>query len=977
MKCLGYNTQKGLYVDEVSNVPASDVFFEFHEKQGFITQISNHIAGFDFSMEVQSNFGYYGASYLCLSLIHNDKHILNFKKSLHIHKGIHQDSIRYFFFDPDSKRKWDDLSALVLDVYNNGYTKSHIGNIDTFIVTLCEEIDRCSEAIKDSAIERKKSGGLHTFTNDKDAAQINNDVNRITMLVKDVLFYLSKSFLSERQSSYLEHLIDVSIEFVDIINQYYFRAYIDPEYKEIRLLADVLITKRPSIANRLSYIKGRKIDNCSMLFPANRLGLANVYIGRTQFSYPDTICERYVLINNRKDEYLSLNGIVAFDQILASKNPDNSFFTININGDYHIISITDEYKLVEIITQHKYDEIGPFNYGLAPVRLEKKVTKGKKSRSQKSVYGIINSNGVLVEPVKYTYVSDFYKDNSGTVRLDYNGQILQKSLKEISESYSSSLEKRQESKNSGKNIKKTTSVIFSNVGCKYFKRFDNLNSLTLKNLNFIVGPNNCGKSTYIELIELLAHDISLLRNFHNLSQFLAFNAGSNEDGSKIWLNHGLNYLGDEGNKYKYKIFFDAFGKYISHSHWDDAFEISAEVQNILFKFIFAVDLSDHRILDETRSKISIGLPNSQIGFCIYEDKSTIAADVYYHGESKTYHAKEDEGISINRVEEFMKQMVAKIDLIENTASIINEDIDSFFRQLESAMKAATEVKHISVWKGIDLAACRRFVDFEEEQDELMFDAKKTVIIPFINKWLSKMEIGKELSIRNGFGDPKPHHVSVSGKDVRKFHHNSFDCLENLAHLLSNIDVFTEFSSADNIYLNEEKQTLYVTNQDNNKEDILTKGTGAQHFVSLLISICQSMLDNINRNQTLPLLLIEEPEQNLHPRLQSLLVDFLKDVYDVQKKLIKKYSTEVSEEDNELQIIVETHSEYIIRKVQVLVHDKWSDEDVNDKSPFAVFYFPSDPRIAPYYMRFRGSGKFKDRFLPGFFDEANNSLMEIL
>ena len=33
---------------------------------------------------------------------------------------MHQDSVRYFFFDPDSKEKWDELSALVIDVYNNG-----------------------------------------------------------------------------------------------------------------------------------------------------------------------------------------------------------------------------------------------------------------------------------------------------------------------------------------------------------------------------------------------------------------------------------------------------------------------------------------------------------------------------------------------------------------------------------------------------------------------------------------------------------------------------------------------------------------------------------------------------------------------------------------------------------------------------------------------------------------------------------------
>jgi predicted ATPase len=54
------------------------------------------------------------------------------------------------------------------------------------------------------------------------------------------------------------------------------------------------------------------------------------------------------------------------------------------------------------------------------------------------------------------------------------------------------------------------------------------------------------------------------------------------------------------------------------------------------------------------------------------------------------------------------------------------------------------------------------------------------------------------------------------------------------------------------------------------------------------------------------LLIEEPESNLHPALQSKLAVFF-------VELANKYNK---------QIIIETHSEYIIRKIQyvvILVH----------------------------------------------------------
>ena len=106
-------------------------------------------------------------------------------------------------------------------------------------------------------------------------------------------------------------------------------------------------------------------------------------------------------------------------------------------------------------------------------------------------------------------------------------------------------------------------------------------------------------------------------------------------------------------------------------------------------------------------------------------------------------------------------------------------------------------------------------------------------------------------------------------------------------------------------------------------------------------------------------LLEEPEQNLHPALQSKLTDL---IYEVNKKYNVRF-------------IIETHSEYLIRKTQILVaHENIS--DYRNKVLFKVYYLPTDGNI-PYEMRYRSDGKFSNEFGPGFFDEASNLAFELL
>ncbi len=103
------------------------------------------------------------------------------------------------------------------------------------------------------------------------------------------------------------------------------------------------------------------------------------------------------------------------------------------------------------------------------------------------------------------------------------------------------------------------------------------------------------------------------------------------------------------------------------------------------------------------------------------------------------------------------------------------------------------------------------------------------------------------------------------------------------------------------------------------------------------------------------IIIEEPETNLHPALQSKLADMFVECY-------KEYS---------IQFIVETHSEYLIRKLQYLTAKK------EFKADDSVIYYFNDPNNIPVgeqqvkKIEILEDGSLSDDFGSGFFDEADN------
>ena len=138
-------------------------------------------------------------------------------------------------------------------------------------------------------------------------------------------------------------------------------------------------------------------------------------------------------------------------------------------------------------------------------------------------------------------------------------------------------------------------------------------------------------------------------------------------------------------------------------------------------------------------------------------------------------------------------------------------------------------------------------------------------------------------------------------------------------------------------------------------DLADKGMGSIQIILLLLRLATLARKYKGLNL---IVLLEEPEQNLHPALQSKLADL---VYSINK-------------DFRVRFIIETHSEYLVRHIQVLSAQIF--KEGTDETPFKVIYLTGNKELPCYDMGFQKNGKFEKEFGPGFFNVADDAAMEL-
>ena len=195
---------------------------------------------------------------------------------------------------------------------------------------------------------------------------------------------------------------------------------------------------------------------------------------------------------------------------------------------------------------------------------------------------------------------------------------------------------------------------------------------------------------------------------------------------------------------------------------------------------------------------------------------------------------------------------------------------------------------------------------------------------FMNKWIKDSDLGKR--------------IEISGTD------------EGLGML---------------VYLEKEHEKVLLADE----------GYGVTQLIALLLQIENKILNATRWSfaiargylgespiQYIPsVIYIEEPENHLHPKYQSLLADMFVEAY-------QKYN---------IHFIIETHSEYLIRKLQVLVADKENKLTSNDVSLNYVNKDENDGISTNRKIEILEDGRLSEPFGPGFFDEATGLSMHLL
>lgn len=170
-------------------------------------------------------------------------------------------------------------------------------------------------------------------------------------------------------------------------------------------------------------------------------------------------------------------------------------------------------------------------------------------------------------------------------------------------------------------------------------------------------------------------------------------------------------------------------------------------------------------------------------------------------------------------------------------------------------------------------------------------------------------------------------------------------IEKQSNLGFSINVFTQNSK-------------YMPGNNHGYINMVDKGYGSGQVLAIILKIIAANNATPFNKRTkgqinTTTVILEEPESNLHPNYQSKLVDLL---WDAQHKF-------------SLNFIIECHSEYMIRRLQVLVKN-------GDLTPddIAINYFD---KSGVTIIEIDQSGYLKSNFGSGFTDESSKLAMDLL
>lgn len=519
------------------------------------------------------------------------------------------------------------------------------------------------------------------------------------------------------------------------------------------------------------------------------------------------------------------------------------------------------------------------------------------------------------------------------------------------------------------------------IGFKNFRKFENFPVIDLSPITIFVGENNAGKSTVVKAI------LSII-DFFKSSVFddIPSETLSNEDyfeKAKEQLFNRFFYF----NK-NYFAHIGTFSRAKNNKSDDNKITFIITLDTFTYEIIVEGDLNDKEAVNAKVIFVKIHKADYNIDY-EFDMKEKKMSYIFHPGLSKLYLKDEQDGEDED-IDDSKDDFSKRYRLFKKNRKTILEGYNKFAKSFSKKIVVTTDLTwgkmHSFSGQYIDNllhGASRRMLATLKAEDEIKspldsdeyddndiiqglpdetmnFLLKNAEIIrEIVREDIFNVSMYTRLNVEYFYAHAVTPTVIYSAKDTN-------DYIVKTIHEFSNakikkdskadkfirkwMDVFGIGKNYNIISVGGEAHLVKITNKDGGSVNLSDKGMGSIQLMVLLFKIATLLGRRMSKNANI---IIEEPEQNLHPMLQSKLADLF---YELNKNYGFRF-------------IIETHSEYLVRRSQVIVSENFNDDKKIKNNPYRVYYFPSEG--IPYEVKYRTNGRFENDFGKGFFDEAAN------
>lgn len=417
-------------------------------------------------------------------------------------------------------------------------------------------------------------------------------------------------------------------------------------------------------------------------------------------------------------------------------------------------------------------------------------------------------------------------------------------------------------------------IRITDISVSNFGKFKEEIELNFNKINFLVGPNNGGKSTIIRALRILSliccqntfKEIMIEEIYNSETDILIKNSETAEN-ELINISYGIEDLNNNKNSWRLTFFLK---------------ENKKEKKLEIIQFI--IENNSYELhFDSQFGEITYSTYSYEIGDEIEKIKNRVKSNRIIWD-------------SFDVLNEIKKIMESQNDF---------DDVQSFIRSLPKLKNFEYQSPLFKLNSNFDY-----------------YNSKTKTELNQVNKSNDKISLREKYDwlIENGLG--------TQGNSINTFFRK---WISN-----SNIDendIQKGFGIGEGFEIGEENK-FYIT--DGNSKMLLQQmGIGSQRIFDLLVGMAfiifkeKGFLEDMNKvgdepneeQLSSPFILIEEPESHLHPNLQSQLTYFF-------HELNLKYG---------LRFIIETHSEYLLRMSQLIAMKENYINNNTKSNPFVVVY----------------------------------------